>query len=70
TQLREGVSSIFREDEIVLEAQQKAMDDHPEREFYNLNIDAGAMWARRLIDRMIAQETKGESKPVRLQAAE
>jgi phenylpropionate dioxygenase-like ring-hydroxylating dioxygenase large terminal subunit len=66
TQLREGVSSIFREDEIVLEAQQKAMDDHPEREFYNLNIDAGAMWARRLIDRMIAKE----SKPARLQAAE
>jgi phenylpropionate dioxygenase-like ring-hydroxylating dioxygenase large terminal subunit len=54
--LREGVASIFREDELVLEAQQKAMDEHPDHQFYNLNIDAGSMWARRLIDRMIARE--------------
>ena len=26
------------------------------RPFYNLNIDAGSMWARRLIDRMTASE--------------
>jgi vanillate O-demethylase monooxygenase subunit len=56
-ELREGVSSIFREDEIILEAQQKAIDDHPDHVFYNLNIDAGSMWARKLIDRMIAEET-------------
>ena len=55
-QLREGVASIFREDELVLEAQQKAMDEHPEHQFYNLNIDAGSMWARRLIDGLIARE--------------
>lgn len=55
-QLREGVSTIFREDEAVLEAQQRAMDEHPDRAFYNLNIDAGSMWARRLIDRMVARE--------------
>lgn len=55
-QLREGVSGIFREDEIVLEAQQRAIDDRPGRPFNNLNIDAGALWARRLIDRMIAAE--------------
>ena len=24
--------------------------------FYNLNIDAGALWARRMIDRMLAAE--------------
>jgi vanillate O-demethylase monooxygenase subunit len=24
--------------------------------FYNLNIDAGALWARRMIDRMLANE--------------
>ncbi len=56
SELREGVSRIFREDELILEAQQKAIDDHPDHDFYNLNIDAGAMWARRLIDRMIAGE--------------
>lgn len=33
------------------------MDENPGRVFYNLNIDAGAMWARRIIDRMIARET-------------
>ncbi len=57
TQLREGVSTIFREDEAVLEAQQRAIDANPGRPFYNLNIDAGSMWARRLIDRMVARET-------------
>ena len=55
-ELREGVSRIFREDEVILEAQQCALDEHPDHVFYNLNIDAGAMWARRLIDRMIAAE--------------
>ncbi len=54
--LREGVAGIFGEDEVVLEAQQRAIDANPGREFYNLNIDAGAMWARRLIDQMLAKE--------------
>jgi vanillate O-demethylase monooxygenase subunit len=62
-QLREGVASIFREDEAVLEAQQKAIDARPGHRFYNLNIDAGAMWARKLIDRMVAAETPDD--PVR-----
>lgn len=55
-QLREGVTNIFREDEIVLEAQQRAIDENPGRVFYNINIDSGALWARRLIDRMIDAE--------------
>ena len=54
-QLREGVAGIFREDEHVLEAQQKAIEAHPDHTFYNLNIDAGSMWARRLIDGLIAK---------------
>ena len=56
TLIREGVSGVFGEDEVVLAAQQQGVDDHPDKEFYNLNIDAGAMWARRLIDRMMAAE--------------
>ena len=67
TELREGVSGIFFEDEVMLEAQQRAMDENPGRVFYNLNIDAGSMWARRLIERMIAAEAP---RPVALQAAE
>lgn len=55
-QLREGVASIFREDEEVLEAQQQAIESNPDHIFYNLNIDAGSMWARKLIDRRIAAE--------------
>jgi phenylpropionate dioxygenase-like ring-hydroxylating dioxygenase large terminal subunit len=61
TQLRQGVAKIFREDEHVLEAQQRAMAENPGREFYNLNIDAGAMWARRLIDRMLREEEAAPS---------
>ncbi len=67
TQLREGVASIFREDEAILEAQQKAIEENPGRIFYNLNIDSGSMWARRLIDRMVEAET---GRGVALQAAE
>ena len=55
-ELREGVSKIFAQDEDILEAQQQAINDNPEREFYNLNIDAGAMWARRITDKMVEKE--------------
>ena len=60
-QLREGVTRIFREDEAVLEAQQKAIDDHPDMAFHNLNIDAGAVRARRLIDAWIDKERPAHS---------
>ncbi|HWH81256.1 MAG TPA: aromatic ring-hydroxylating dioxygenase subunit alpha [Burkholderiaceae bacterium] len=58
-ELREGVATIFREDELVLEAQQRSIEAHPNHTFYNLNIDAGSMWMRRLIDKMIARESGG-----------
>jgi phenylpropionate dioxygenase-like ring-hydroxylating dioxygenase large terminal subunit len=60
-ELREGVAGIFREDERVLEAQQRAIEARPGHAFYNLNIDAGSMWARRLIDGLIAREQTGAS---------
>lgn len=56
TRLREGVSSVFFEDEQMLEAQQRGIDANPGYDFYNLNIDAGGMWSRRLIQRMIDAE--------------
>lgn len=65
-ELREGVARIFREDESILEAQQRAIDDNPDKVFYNLNIDAGSMWARRLIDRMIeAERSRAPVFPIR-----
>lgn len=56
TQLREANANIFVEDQVVVEAQQRRMDEHPELSTHNLNIDAGSVWARRIIDEMIAEE--------------
>jgi vanillate O-demethylase monooxygenase subunit len=50
------VTRIFAQDEAIVEAQQRAMDENPDHVFYNLNIDAGSMWARRIIGRMLAAE--------------
>lgn len=55
---RAAVHVVFGEDKVALEAQQRAIDAHPDKDFYNLNIDAGAMWARRLIDAKIAAEAR------------
>jgi len=34
------------------------MDERPDHAFYNLSIDAGSMWARRLNDGLIAREMR------------
>ncbi|WP_330208351.1 MULTISPECIES: aromatic ring-hydroxylating dioxygenase subunit alpha [unclassified Pseudomonas] len=47
---------ILREDEDVIEAQQRAMARNPGRDFNNLNIDAGSLWARNRIQSMIDAE--------------
>jgi hypothetical protein len=60
----EGVSRIFREDEAVLEAQQQALKDHPQLSFHNLNIDSGAVRARRLMDAMVAREQVAKTIPI------
>lgn len=56
TQLREGVHGVFGEDEAVFAAQQEAILANPGHEFYSLNIDLGGMWARRIIETMLAAE--------------
>jgi len=48
---RAMVASIFEEDRTMLTAQQSAIDVHPGYDFYNLNIDAGSMWVRRILQR-------------------
>ena len=60
---------VYDQDVVVLESQQKAIDKNPRLPFYNLNIDAGALWARRMIDRMLASE-QGASNQVPSAAAE
>ncbi|WP_432696671.1 Rieske 2Fe-2S domain-containing protein [Marinobacterium sp. YM272] len=54
--IMEAAVGILREDEDVIEAQQRAIDKNPGRDFNNLNIDAGSLWARRRINDMIAKE--------------
>ncbi len=56
TQLREANANIFVEDQVVVEAQQRAINENPDYALRNLNIDAGAMRARRIIDDMITSE--------------
>jgi phenylpropionate dioxygenase-like ring-hydroxylating dioxygenase large terminal subunit len=58
TQLRKANARIFEEDRAVLEAQQQAIDARPGEALRNLNIDAGSVGARRLIERMIAREAE------------
>jgi phenylpropionate dioxygenase-like ring-hydroxylating dioxygenase large terminal subunit len=49
---------VYDQDHAVLEAQQRAILANPRMPFYNLNIDAGALWARRMINHRIARETR------------
>ena len=56
--IHDGSWPILEEDITVLEAQQRAIDEEPRALFYNMNIDAGAMWSRRIIQNMIAAEAE------------
>jgi phenylpropionate dioxygenase-like ring-hydroxylating dioxygenase large terminal subunit len=52
------VHGVFEEDRAMLNAQQKAIDAHPRYAFYNLNIDAGGMWVRRILARLVEAEAE------------
>lgn len=57
-QLREANARIFEEDRAVVEAQQRALQEAaPGEGIHNLSIDAGSVWARRIIERMVAEES-------------
>lgn len=60
--IREGQHKIFSEDLEMLELQQRNLADHPERQLLKLNIDAGGVQSRRIIERLVAQE---EEAPLR-----
>lgn len=47
---------LYDQDATILQAQQKAIAGNPRAPFYNLNIDAGALWARQAIDRLLEDE--------------
>jgi vanillate O-demethylase monooxygenase subunit len=55
-QIRDGQAKVFAEDVQVLEAQQRNRLRHPQRKLLMLNIDAGGVQSRRILDRLVAQE--------------
>src|SRR6266571_4552794 len=54
--IRDGQGKIFSEDLHMLESQQGNLLAHPGRNLLNLNIDAGGVQSRRVLERRIAQE--------------
>jgi vanillate O-demethylase monooxygenase subunit len=54
--IREGQGKIFAEDLEMLERQQKNLLQWPERQLLMLNIDAGGVQSRKIIERHIAAE--------------
>jgi vanillate O-demethylase monooxygenase subunit len=54
--IREGQGKIFSEDMEMLERQQKNLSAHPDRQLLKLNIDAGGVQSRRILDKIILQE--------------
>jgi vanillate O-demethylase monooxygenase subunit len=55
-QIRDGQAKVFAEDTVVLEAQQRNLSLFPQRKLLMLNIDAGGVQSRRIIDRLLAEE--------------
>ena len=60
--IREGQGKIFAEDLEMLEAQQRNILANPERKLLKLNIDAGGVQARRILDRLLQQEQAGQAR--------
>jgi len=54
--IREGQGKIFSEDLQMLESQQRNLLRMPQRKLLFLNIDAGGVQSRRVIDRYLALE--------------
>ena len=54
--IREGQGKVFSEDREMLELQQENLLKYPERKLLMLNIDAGGVQSRRIIDRLLAAE--------------
>jgi vanillate O-demethylase monooxygenase subunit len=54
--IRTGQGQIFSEDREMLERQQQNILQYPHRKLLMLNIDAGGVQSRRVLDRLIAQE--------------
>ena len=56
TQIRDGQGKIFAEDQQMLELQQENLLRYPDRKLLMLNIDAGGVQSRKILDRLLAAE--------------
>jgi vanillate O-demethylase monooxygenase subunit len=61
-QIRDGQAKVFSEDMAVLEAQQRNLLLHPQRRLLKLNIDAGGVHSRRLLEKMVEAEQAGAAQ--------
>jgi vanillate O-demethylase monooxygenase subunit len=61
--IREGQGKIFSEDLEMLERQQQNLLRWPNRDLLKLNIDAGGVQSRKLIDRLVAAELAAAANP-------
>lgn len=59
--IREGQGVIFSEDLGMLEAQQRNLLAYSQRKVLGLNIDAGGVQSRKILDRLIAQEQQQQA---------
>ena len=55
--IREGQGTIFGEDREMLERQQENLLAYPERRLLMLNIESGGNNSRRVLERLVAQES-------------
>ncbi|MBL0423403.1 aromatic ring-hydroxylating dioxygenase subunit alpha [Ramlibacter sp. AW1] len=58
-QIKQGQGAVFAEDTAVLEAQQQNLSRYPDRRLLMLNIDAGGVQSRRIIERILDEERQG-----------
>ena len=56
--IREGQGKIFGEDREMLELQQANLLKYPERRLLALNIDAGGVQSRKVLDKWLAREAE------------
>ncbi len=63
-QIREGQGGIFAEDMEMLERQQRNLTEFPERKLLKLDIDAGGVQARRIIDKLLQQEQAASTQRI------
>jgi vanillate O-demethylase monooxygenase subunit len=59
--IREGQGSIFQEDLEVLERQQQNLKSFPQFDLLKLDIDAGGVQSRRIIERLIDKEINAKN---------